>query len=90
MPVFQFIVRKIQLRHMSTEGSDFILIPCTGYATAVQYQHARKVEAIWNRQKEKMPSGQHCIAYLQKVTTSTNMTLSNTKILSVIPQFTHI
>lgn len=46
VPVFQFIVRKIEFGDVSTEGSNLVLIPCTGYATAVQHQHAWKVETI--------------------------------------------
>lgn len=47
MPVFESVVRKIEFWHVSTEGSDFFFIPCTGYSTAVQHQYTWEVEAIW-------------------------------------------
>lgn len=47
LPVFELVVRKVQLRHVSAKGSDFGFLARTGDPTAVQHQDAGEVEAIW-------------------------------------------
>lgn len=47
VPVFQLVVRKIELWHVSAEGSDFSFVSRAGDSTAVQHKHTGEVEAIW-------------------------------------------
>lgn len=55
MPVFQFVVREVELKDVGAEGSDLVLVPGTGDATAVEHQHTGQVQAVWHREKQKMP-----------------------------------
>lgn len=55
MPVFQFVVREVELKDVGAEGGDLVLIPGTGDATAVEHQHTGQVQAVWHREKQKLP-----------------------------------
>lgn len=55
MPVFQFVVREVELKDVGAEGGDLVLVPGTGDATAVEHQHTGQVQAVWHREKQKLP-----------------------------------
>lgn len=55
VPIFQFVVREVELEDVGAEGGDLVLVPGTGDATAVEHQHTGQVQAVWHREKQKLP-----------------------------------
>lgn len=83
MPVFQFVVREVELKDVGAEGGDLVLVASTGDATAVEHQHTRQVQAVWHRGKQKLSTALES----QNPAPSMNVTASKRN-LPVTPEFT--
>lgn len=83
MPVFQFVVREVELKDVGAEGGDLVLVAGTGDATAVEHQHTRQVQAVWHRGKQKLSTALES----QNPAPSMNVTASKRN-LPVTPEFT--